>query len=124
MVKGNVMTRIGRSLSCFAILLLVAGAEARSARAEVSATQPAASAAANNQTRPEAPPSESDLKTTIVVHGKVLGPDNRPVANARVFLSANWTGPIELGATHADGAYRFALPEKSFHRTMDGSPTK
>jgi hypothetical protein len=104
--------------------ITTASRAANSVPPDSSPTQPAANAPGNNHTQPEVPPSESDLKTAIVVHGKVVGPGDRPVAKARLFISANWTDPIDLGSNDANGAYRFALPEKSFHQYMDGSPQK
>jgi protocatechuate 3,4-dioxygenase beta subunit len=65
-----------------------------------------------------------DTGKTVVLRGKVVGPDGRPVAGARFFLSADpWTNPVELGTSGGDGAYRVSAAEKAFYRYEDGVPS-
>jgi RNA polymerase sigma factor (sigma-70 family) len=57
---------------------------------------------------------------TIVLRGKVFGPEGRPVAGARLHLVADpWTDPVERGTSGVDGSYRLALPEETFRRNFD-----
>ena len=61
----------------------------------------------------------TDSKRTIVLRGKVSGPGDRPIAGARLYLSVDeWTDPIELGTSDANGAYHLVVPEKTLRRTV------
>jgi len=61
----------------------------------------------------------TDADRTVVLRGKVVGPANRPLAGARMYLSLDeWTDPLELGATDGDGAYRFSVPEQKLRREL------
>lgn len=65
--------------------------------------------------------AEPAAEPTILLHGKVFGPKDRPVAGARLYLNVDeWTDPIELGRSDADGSYRFEVPESTLRRTVTG----
>ncbi len=76
----------------------------------------------------EGPPAEvkpeADSGRTVALHGKVLGPEGRPVAGARLYLVADaWADAVERGASGADGSYRLAVPEETFRRNFGDSST-
>jgi RNA polymerase sigma factor (sigma-70 family) len=60
---------------------------------------------------------------TIVLRGKVFGPEGRLVAGARLHLVADpwdpWANPVERGTSGVDGSYRIALPEETFRHNFD-----
>jgi len=61
---------------------------------------------------------------TVVLRGKVLGPEGRPVAGARLSLATDaWASAVEHGASGADGSYRIVLPEETFRRNFTPSTT-
>ena len=63
--------------------------------------------------------ADVDPAQTVLLQGKVFGPEDRPVAGARLSLNIDeWTDPIELGTTGADGGYRFAVPEQTLRRVV------
>jgi len=66
----------------------------------------------------------SDSGRTVVLRGKVLGLEGRPVAGARLFLAADaWANAEERGSSGADGSYRIELPEATFRRNFTFSNT-
>ena len=128
------MTKIGRKTACVVTFLFAAGCAVASATRFVGIAGPA-----------DQPPSDSSVsvvttgsrtetraKTThdrtqrdaglarlILLHGKVLGPGDRPITGARLYLSVDeWTDPIELGTGDASGAYRFVIREEKLRRTV------
>jgi beta-lactamase regulating signal transducer with metallopeptidase domain len=120
--RRNLMTKAARKTACVVMFMFIA------VSAIVSATRFAATAATTGTTEPAeaAAPEESqrepDSNRTIVLHGKVLGPDNRSVAGAQIYLSLDeWTDPVELGTSDANGSYRFNVPESKLRRTVSGS---
>ena len=84
--RRNLKTRVGRKAAWVVMFIFIA------ASLIVSATRFAATAATTGTTEPteaaapEKPQRETDSNRTIVLHGKVLGPDNRPVAGERRFI--------------------------------------
>lgn len=65
-----------------------------------------------------------DWDRLVLVEGRIADAENRPVAGASLHLSADsWTDPLPLGQSDAGGAFRFRIPEKSFRRYMDNTPT-
>jgi hypothetical protein len=62
---------------------------------------------------------ETDSKRTIVLRGKVDGPDGRPIAAARLYLDVDeWHDPVLLGTSEASGAYRLVVSEEALRRTV------
>ncbi|MGH7137698.1 MAG: carboxypeptidase regulatory-like domain-containing protein, partial [Pirellulales bacterium] len=58
------------------------------------------------------------------MQGRVLGPEGRPLAGASFYLNVDeWTEPVELGTSDADGGYRFTVPEQSLRRSLAPSFT-
>ena len=124
----NTTTATGRKASSLVkFLFLVAAALLSATRFTASAapgrdgsqspTEPPVSATA----QPGPAPREADLNRNIILHGKVLGPGDRPVAGARLYLTVDeWTDPVELGTSDAAGRYRFVVPEKQLRRTVTG----
>jgi protocatechuate 3,4-dioxygenase beta subunit len=67
---------------------------------------------------------DASSNRTVLLHGKVVGPESRPVAGAKFYLNVDeWTDSIELGASGADGTYRFEVPESKLRRTVASSTT-
>jgi beta-lactamase regulating signal transducer with metallopeptidase domain len=67
----------------------------------------------------DAAPLDTDSKRIIALRGKVTGPGDRPVAGARLYLSVDeWTDPVPVGASDADGIYDIVVPEKTLRRTV------
>ena len=63
--------------------------------------------------------AEPDRSRTILLHGKVLGPGDRPIAGARFYLDLDeWTDPVEVGTSDANGSYRFVVPETKLRRSV------
>lgn len=134
--RRNRSTTTSRKTACLMMVGFVAGStvvsatrfvpSAVAADGRASETDPATSAATNangdelpapnkNKDMPASP--EADSRRTNVLHGKVLGPEDRPVPGARLYLSIDeWTDPIELGSSDVDGSYRFVVPEKTLRR--------
>src|SRR5437588_12411856 len=104
----NTMTTTGRKMACVVTLVFVAGgaflsatrfATLASAAPAAPPTQPPADAGRPGQSPPKEEPTR-----IILLHGKVFGPENRPVSGARLCLSRDeWTAPVELGTSDADG---------------------
>ena len=128
----NTSTTIGRKAACVVMCLFIAwGAIASSTRFAGSAgaaeslkpePKPVVSSPTSGKGAAAKPPSataltETGSNRTIILRGKVVGPDNQPVAGARFYLSLNEsTNPVELGASDAAGGYRFLVPENKLLR--------
>jgi hypothetical protein len=66
-------------------------------------------------------PRETESKQTFVFHGKVLGPGDRPIAGARLYLSGHdQADPIELGTSDVNGYYRQAVPARALREGRTG----
>jgi RNA polymerase sigma factor (sigma-70 family) len=96
---------------------LVAGAGALTRQA-VAARQPAAPVAPAREKSPS--PAAPAAEQALAVRGRVLGPDGRPVAGARLFV---WTNAVKgkddlpvRATTGADGRFRLALPRADLDR--------
>jgi RNA polymerase sigma factor (sigma-70 family) len=77
---------------------------------------PAKQAPANGKAKPPA-----DDKGKIAYSGRVLGPDGRPVAGAKLYVALGYGGyawrPVpspEYGTTGRDGRFQFTLPKTKF----------
>ncbi len=67
----------------------------------------------------ESPQRDIGPPRLMLLRGKVLGPGDRPIAGARLYLSVDeWTDPVELGTSDASGAYRFVFREEKLRRTV------
>ena len=83
--RRNLKTRVGRKAAWAVMFIFI------TASLIVSATRFAATAATTGATEPteaaapEKPQSETDSNRTIVLHGTVLGPDNRPIEGAKIY---------------------------------------
>ncbi len=70
--------------------------------------------------KPEAQAAKDEDKDRLAYSGRVLGPDGRPVAGARLYLSPaggyhRKPAPSpEYGTTGADGRFRFTAPKAKF----------
>jgi hypothetical protein len=110
------MTTSGRKTSCLVwFLFLAVGAGLAATRFTASSEggeKPPADLAASA-------PTEPDSKRTIVLKGTVVGPGDRPIVGARLYLNIDeWTDPDLLGTSDANGSYRFEVPEKKLRRTV------
>jgi RNA polymerase sigma factor (sigma-70 family) len=88
------------------------------ARAEAPPAQPPSRPAAPAPGVPDK--KEGDPKETVEVSGRVLGPDGKPFAGARLVL---WTGAVKKhedlstkATTGADGRFRFAVARADLRR--------
>jgi RNA polymerase sigma factor (sigma-70 family) len=69
-----------------------------------------------------AKPQAAEGKGTIAFGGRVLGPDGRPVAGARLYLTLAWSYMKRPGAspvhatTEEDGRFRFTVPKAKYGR--------
>ena len=133
--RRNKTTKTGRKTACGVTLIFIAGvtissatrfaAVAGGADGPQSGALPALvttvlggtelpAAGQNQKALPVA-----DSKRTILLQGKVLGPGDRAVAGARLYLSVDeWTDPVELGITDASGSYHLDVPEEKLRRTV------
>jgi RNA polymerase sigma factor (sigma-70 family) len=90
------------------------GAFARPPAQEPPAAQPAAKA------RPQTPAAKDEDKERIAYAGRVLGPDGRPVAGAKLYLTHDmgyFRKPApspEYGTSGPDGRFRFTVPRAEF----------
>lgn len=67
-------------------------------------------------------PPRINLERLIVLTGRVTDHQSNPVANARMMLTSDrYSRRTDLGTTAADGTYRFEVPERQFHRFIDGT---
>src|SRR5262249_44067271 len=68
--------------------------------------------------QPEPDPPKRPGKVSF--RGRVLAPDGRPVAGAKLYMTTAWGYPHEpspspeYGTTGPDGRFRFAVPEAEF----------
>jgi RNA polymerase sigma factor (sigma-70 family) len=105
--------RAGVLLMALAALGAGLGVFARPA-AEAPPALPAAKA------KPPAPAVKDEGKDRITYGGRVLGPDGRPVAGAKLYLTTagGYSGrpepSPEYATTGADGRFRFAVPKVQF----------
>jgi hypothetical protein len=117
------MTTTGRKTSCFVLLLFVAAGAilsvTRFAASAASQGEPPAEPKASATGQPDKAPPVADPNRTVILKGKVLGLGDHPIAGARLSLTVDeWTDPIELGTSGADGSYRFEVPEKKLRRLV------
>ncbi len=64
------------------------------------------------------------LSETISVHGVVVGPDERPVAGAKLYLNVNeYQDSLALGQSNRDGTFRFNVPRETLTRTVGAGVT-
>jgi beta-lactamase regulating signal transducer with metallopeptidase domain len=115
--RRNTMSTTSRKASFFVLFLFLA------VGVLLSATRFAASAAPEKD-EPQSPvpaTRAADAKRKIVLRGKVLGPEDRPIAGARLYLTVDeWTDTEDLGTSDVNGFYRFEVPEKTLRRTTTG----
>jgi protocatechuate 3,4-dioxygenase beta subunit len=91
------------------------GAKPRAANVQ----PPAAKEAKPSATKVAEPPAPHD-KDSIAYGGRVLGPDGRPVAGAKLYMTVAWGYPHhpspspEYATTGPDGRFQFAVPKAKF----------
>ena len=105
------------SATRFADVVVAADAPKSDAEVIVATTMP------DPETRPEMAqevvPPEPDLKRTISLRGRVTGPEGRPIAGARLYLSLDeWTHPKQIGTSDVSGGYDLIVSEQILRRTL------
>ena len=114
--RRNKTTKTGRKTACLVACLFLAAA------AILSATRFAASSEVGGQPPVDpaaSAPTQPDSKRTVTLLGKILGPADRPIAGARLYLIVDeWTDPVLLGTSDASGSYRVEAPERKLRRTV------
>jgi RNA polymerase sigma factor (sigma-70 family) len=96
------------------------GALARRALAAPQAESKALVSAAAEEPAPNQKPAAADEKESLTYAGRVVGPDGKPVAGAKLYLTLAWyytkrTAPSPAAATTgADGRFRFTVPKAKF----------
>ncbi len=71
-------------------------------------------------TNPTTKPQAAENKDTIAYGGRVLGPDGRPVAGAKLYLhmgGIHWQPPGAQPTTGPDGRFQFTVPKAEFERS-------
>ncbi len=70
---------------------------------------------AQGDDKPEAAAPKGEAAQTVEIHGRVLGPDGKPKAGAKLLLlDENQEGKItELGVAAADGRFTVAVPKQA-----------
>jgi beta-lactamase regulating signal transducer with metallopeptidase domain len=121
----NTQAAAGRKAACAVLFLFLAGA------AIASATRLAASAvAAQSGAATPKPPAASDPEDPKFAghfHGRVNGPDGKPLSGARVFIVPahgvnKGIGPVRA-RTDADGRFEFDAPDMTYTE-LDGLPAR
>src|SRR5262249_4695820 len=72
------------------------------------AGQPAPDAPPRGQAKDEKPSPEAPKETTV--SGRVLDPDGKPLAGAKLLLLGKGDGPVDLGASGTDARFKVAVP--------------
>jgi beta-lactamase regulating signal transducer with metallopeptidase domain len=132
--ERNKMTKPGRKTACVVTILFTVccafASATRFAAVPVAADEPQSNdnafviAAVSdmkipNATQNENVPRQKALKRSIVLRGKVLGPGEKPITAAHLYLSLDeWNEPVELGTSDTNGAYRFDVTEEILRRTV------
>ncbi|MDB5301681.1 MAG: blaR1 3, partial [Phycisphaerales bacterium] len=114
--RRNTMTTISRKAACVVMCAFVGiCATASATRFAFSAPKDPAAGKVDQA------PAGADMERTVILRGKVFGPGDRPVAEARLYLNVDeLTDPVEVGTSDAKGSYRVAVPEKKLRRTVSG----
>jgi len=59
------------------------------------------------------------LSKSIIIRGVVTGPDERPIANAELYVNVKeYQDSIKLGTSDPDGAFRFEVPRETLTRMV------
>jgi hypothetical protein len=90
-----------------AVSLLAAGAGALAGAARTDRETPPAPATV--QAGKQALPVDKDAGDTLTVRGRVLDPDGKPIAGARLYQ-----GPTERTTSNAEGQFQFRVPRSDF----------
>ncbi len=76
-------------------------------------TQPAEPPAAKADDKPKAVPPKRETAKTVQIQGRVLDPDGKPKAGAKLLLLGADKKIVELGVTTADGRFSVLVPKKT-----------
>jgi RNA polymerase sigma factor (sigma-70 family) len=121
--KGSRAMFITKTRGTVAVLLAAAVASAACGLAYSSGSNDDAKAAQQKPAEPLAnarPQARSDEKATVAYSGRVLDPDGKPVAGAKLYLTLAWGYPHEpspspeFGTTGPDGLFRFQARKAEF----------
>jgi RNA polymerase sigma factor (sigma-70 family) len=127
LVEGGLRTMAVRKVKTAAVVLLIgllagAGALAHGGRPAGEKHEPPAVVARAKGGEPgrDAPKPAAKEAGEVTVSGRVLGPDDKPFAGARLFV-VNWEAKREdqkvLATTGDDGRFRFRLPAAELKRS-------
>jgi RNA polymerase sigma factor (sigma-70 family) len=118
-------TKIATALLLVASLLVAgAAALARPAPAESEKSEGATEKPKPAAAKESPKPTERDDKGAIVYGGRVLGPDGKSVAGAKLYLTLSWSyikrpAPSAVHATTGpDGRFRFTVPKARYGEYM------
>ncbi|HEY7154359.1 MAG TPA: sigma-70 family RNA polymerase sigma factor [Gemmataceae bacterium] len=73
---------------------------------------------ANASDKPKTTPPKREAAKTVEIHGRVLGPDGKPKAGAKLLLLGRDKKIVELGVTAADGLFSVLVPKEAKHRCL------
>jgi RNA polymerase sigma factor (sigma-70 family) len=76
----------------------------------VNALTPAEPPAAKADDKPQTEPAKRETMKTVEIHGRILDPDGKPKAGAKLLLLGK---PQQLGTTAADGRFTIAIPKEA-----------
>ncbi len=80
--------------------------------------QPLPALGAGEQNADTPRPAKRDATTTVEIHGRVLGPDGKPKAGAKLLLLSRDGEVKQLGVTAADGQFSVAVPKEAKDRYL------
>jgi RNA polymerase sigma factor (sigma-70 family) len=117
LLAGLLLVALALGGSC---LLAPPGANATGLAAPGAEATGLAPSAESPRPAPAAPRAKPPAAETITVRGRVLGPDGRPVAGAKLHMTLAWVHPSqsspspEYATTGPDGRFAFTVPKGRF----------
>jgi RNA polymerase sigma factor (sigma-70 family) len=119
LVEGAMMvskTKIATVVLLTATMLAgasVAAYRGLAANALMPSAQPAESPAAKADAKPKAAPPKREAAKTVEIKGRVLGPDGKPKAGAKLLVLAQGSEAKQVGVSAADGRFTVAVPKEA-----------
>jgi RNA polymerase sigma factor (sigma-70 family) len=122
LVQGATAAIVSKTKIAAAVVLAVSMLAGASmwfrAQPQAGLVPPAESPAAKSDDKPKAVPPKTETATTVVIQGRVLDPEGKPKARAKLLLLTEEGKVKQLGVSGADGCFAVEIPKEPKFRRL------